>query len=96
MRKQVDESSDEDYGTKAHKKKYFSKTGVSRKATPGTPYSEDNAFRRGAAKRVVTYNEADVDYGLESEDEAGDTGYHYTAGAPAEGVLLMVVPGDRS
>ncbi|KGB76774.2 chromodomain-helicase-DNA-binding protein 1 [Cryptococcus deuterogattii R265] len=84
MRKQVDESSDEDYGTKSHKKKYFSKTGVSRRATPGTPYSDDNAFRRGAAKKVVTYNEADVDYGLESEDEAVDTGYYYTAGAPAE------------
>ncbi|WRT70120.1 uncharacterized protein IL334_007114 [Kwoniella shivajii] len=70
-----EESSDEDYGSKSHKKKFFSKSngGSNNRATPETPYSEgDGAWRRGAAKKVVTYNEADVDYGLESEDDQGE------------------------
>ncbi|KAK8853315.1 hypothetical protein IAR55_004019 [Kwoniella newhampshirensis] len=80
-------SSDEDYGSKSHKKKFFSKSnGATSRATPDTPYSEsDGAWRRGAAKKVVTYNEADVDYGLESEEEeaaayyAADGGENQTA-----------------
>ncbi|OCF38014.1 chromodomain-helicase-DNA-binding protein 1 [Kwoniella heveanensis BCC8398] len=70
-RKEVSVSSDEDYGAKSHKKKFFSKSnGGTNRGTPDTPYSEgDGAWRRGAAKKVVTYNEADVDYGLESADE---------------------------
>ncbi|KAK6909295.1 hypothetical protein I203_103312 [Kwoniella mangroviensis CBS 8507] len=93
MRKEKSISSDEDYGTKSHKKKFFSKSGASTAnggggrtttGTPDTPYSEaDGAWRRGAAKKVVTYNEADVDYGLEeSEDEQGE--YYGAAGVEEE------------
>ncbi|WVQ84586.1 hypothetical protein IAT38_006740 [Cryptococcus sp. DSM 104549] len=83
MRKEKDlSSSDEDYGTKSHKKKFFAKgNGSTARGTPDTAFSDaDNAWRRGAAKKVVTYNEADVDYGLASEDEAAAAYYN----APAE------------
>ncbi|RSH91369.1 hypothetical protein EHS25_009668 [Saitozyma podzolica] len=56
-------SSDEDYAQKSHKRKVFAKNGGSSR----TP--EDDAWRRGATKRV-NYDEAQVDYGLESADEA--------------------------
>ncbi|WVN87533.1 uncharacterized protein L203_102716 [Cryptococcus depauperatus CBS 7841] len=80
MRKLQDESSDEDYGTKSNRKKSSSKSGTTGPRTAsGTPYSESDAFRRGAAKKVVTYNEANVDYGLESEDERAATDHYYTA-----------------
>ncbi|WWC91832.1 uncharacterized protein L201_006779 [Kwoniella dendrophila CBS 6074] len=80
MRREQSVSSDEDYGAKTHKKKFFSKSGTGTNgratATPDTPYSEaDGAWRRGAAKKVVTYNEADIDYGLEYSDE--DEGEYY-------------------
>ncbi|WWD19741.1 hypothetical protein CI109_104205 [Kwoniella shandongensis] len=82
-------SSDEDYGSKSHKKKFFSKgNGTTGRATPDTPYSEsDGAWRRGAAKKVVTYNEADVDYGLESEEE--EAAAYYATGDGGEGEPLV-------
>ncbi|WVQ77477.1 hypothetical protein IAR50_007163 [Cryptococcus sp. DSM 104548] len=82
MRKQqADESSDEDYGSKAHKKKNFA--GKVKRDASNTPYSESDAWRRGAAKKIVTYNEADVDYGLESEDEAAAA--YYSAAPELQG-----------
>lgn len=52
-------SSDEDYAARSHKRKVYS-----------TPDTVPEAWRRGAVKKIVTYDEAQVDYGLESEDEA--------------------------
>jgi chromodomain-helicase-DNA-binding protein 1 len=67
MRKERSQSSDDDYGAKSHKKKKPARNS-SGNATPdfGDP---DAAWRRGAAKKVVTYDEAQVDYGLESAEE---------------------------
>ena len=71
------ESSDEDYAAKSHKKKFFSKIVGSSRATPDTGYPDsDGAWRRSAAKKVVTYDEAQADYGLENEDD----GVYYPEG----------------
>ncbi|WWC72124.1 uncharacterized protein I206_106084 [Kwoniella pini CBS 10737] len=90
MRKEKSVASDEDYGTKSHKKKFFAKSANGRSgSTPDTPYSDgDGAWRRGAAKKVVTYNEADVDYGLE-ESEDDDAGEYYN------GVVEQVEEADE-
>lgn len=69
MRKEKSESSDEDYGSKSHKKKSYGRNGNSGHGTPDGMADADAAWRRGAAKKVVTYDEAQVDYGLESEEE---------------------------
>ena len=67
-REKSGDSSDEDYASRAHKKKAFSLAKGGSGA--GTPMSDaDAAWRRGAAKKVVTYDEAQVDYGLESEED---------------------------
>ena len=71
-RKAQSESSDEDYAKKSHKKKAFRKpeTGSAR-GTPESGFADSmGVWRRGAAKKVVTYDEAQADYGLESEDDA--------------------------
>lgn len=60
-RRERSASSDEDYGSKSHKRKRV----IAHSETP-----EVDAWRRGAAKKVVSYDEANVDYGLESADEA--------------------------
>lgn len=61
-RRERSDSSDEDYASKHHKRKVTSANG-------STPQSD--AWRRGAAKKIVSYDEANVDYGLEeSGDEA--------------------------
>lgn len=60
-RRERSDSSDEDYASKHHKRKVT--------ASSSTPQSD--AWRRGAAKKIVSYDEANVDYGLEeSGDEA--------------------------
>ena len=71
-RKERSASSDEDYGSKSHKKKFHARNSGSGRATPDIAHDADAAWRRGAAKKVVTYDEAQVDYGLESDvdDEA--------------------------
>ncbi|ORY35802.1 putative Chromodomain helicase [Naematelia encephala] len=70
-RKERSVSSDEDYARKAHKKKLPTKNGGSLRNTPDAFNDSDGAWRRGAAKKVRTYNEAQVDYGFDSgEDEA--------------------------
>lgn len=79
-RKERSASSDEDYGSKVHKKKFHARNGGSGRATPDISHDSDAAWRRGAAKKVVTYDEAQVDYGLESEGD--DDAY-----AKAEGGL---------
>lgn len=67
-RKERSDSSDDDYGTKSHKKKKSARN--SAQATPESGLADpDAAWRRGAAKKVVTYDEAEVDYGLESAEE---------------------------
>lgn len=66
------DSSDEDYATKSHKKKFFERSGGNSRgtSTPDTAFDSDGAsWRRGAARKVVTYNEASVDYGLDSEGD---------------------------
>ncbi|KAL1413280.1 ATP-dependent DNA helicase Hrp3 [Vanrija albida] len=67
------DSSDEDYATKSHKKKFFQRSGANSRgtATPDTTFgdSDTGSWRRGAARKVVTYNEASVDYGLDSEGD---------------------------
>ena len=79
-------SSDEDYAVKAHKKKaYVAPTGRS------TPDTFDSDWRRGAAKKVVNYNEAEVDYGLGSEPEIEATG---SAGPGGSG-MYSDKPGRR-
>jgi chromodomain-helicase-DNA-binding protein 1 len=75
-RREQSQSSDEDYAQKSHKKKFFSKNGG------GSRTPDDDAWRRGAAKRV-NYDEAQVDYGLESADEAYQ-------GEAAEGEPVML------
>lgn len=67
-------SSDEDYAAKSHKKKFFQRSGAHSRgtATPDTSFgaSDDgSSWRRGAARKVVTYNEANVDYGLDSDGD---------------------------
>ena len=67
-RKDRSDSSDDDYGAKSHKKKKSARN--SAQATPESGLADqDAAWRRGAAKKVVTYDEAEVDYGLESAEE---------------------------
>ena len=69
-REKSGESSDEDYAAKSHKKKFFSKNGGTSRATPDTGYVDsEGAWRRGAAKKVITYDEAQADYGLESDED---------------------------
>jgi len=81
MRQEVSESSDDDYAAKSHKKK-VKKTGSARD-TPESGYADAmGVWRRGAAKKVVTYDEAQADYGLESEDDE----VYYPSG--------MVTPGE--
>lgn len=66
------DSSDEDYARKSHKKKFFERSGGNSRgtSTPDTAFDSDGAsWRRGAARKVVTYNEASVDYGLDSEGD---------------------------
>lgn len=67
MRKERSDSSDDDYGAKSHKKKKPARN--SAHGTPDPYGDSDAAWRRGAAKKVVTYDEAQVDYGLESAEE---------------------------
>jgi chromodomain-helicase-DNA-binding protein 1 len=67
-RKERSDSSDDDYGAKSHKKKKSARNS-SAQATPDPYGDSDAAWRRGAAKKVVTYDEAQVDYGLESAEE---------------------------
>lgn len=67
-------SSDEDYAAKSHKKKFFQRSGAHSRgtATPDTSFGDSDAassWRRGAARKVVTYNEANVDYGLDSDGD---------------------------
>ena len=64
-------SAEDDYAVKSHKKKFFARTnGSSGRGTPESGFADsDGIWRRGAAKKVVTYDEAQADYGLESEDE---------------------------
>lgn len=57
---------DGDYAVKSHKRKVFSV-----RDTPES-FDSDAAWRRGAAKKVVSYNEAAVDYGLDSASEEDD------------------------
>ncbi|CAD6582432.1 MAG: hypothetical protein TREMPRED_003281 [Tremellales sp. Tagirdzhanova-0007] len=76
-RREKSVSSDADYAAKSHKKKFFSKNGSGARATPDAGYVDsDGAWRRGAARKVVTYDEAQADYGLGSDDDvnypAGD------------------------
>ena len=79
------ESSDEDYAVKSHKKKFFSKIGDNTRATPDADYVDsEGAWRRGAAKRVVTYDEAQADYGLETDE---DVVYYPEEQGVAEGTL---------
>jgi chromodomain-helicase-DNA-binding protein 1 len=67
-RKDRSDSSDDDYGAKSHKKKKSARN--SAQATPESGLADQDAgWRRGAAKKVVTYDEAEVDYGLESAEE---------------------------
>lgn len=74
-------SSDEDYGSKSHKKKFHARNSGSGRATPEFSHDSDAAWKRGAAKKVVTYDEAQVDYGLESEGD--DEAYAQAEGGPA-------------
>jgi hypothetical protein len=68
-RREKSESSDEDYAHRAHKKKSHIK--ASFRDTPDSGFADsDTAWRRGAAKKVTTYNEAEADYGLDSEEDA--------------------------
>jgi chromodomain-helicase-DNA-binding protein 1 len=69
MRREKSGSDDgDDYALKAHKKKNFAPSAT--RDTPDAGFADsDSAWRRGAAKKVVTYDEAQADYGLESEDE---------------------------
>lgn len=69
LRKDKGESSDEDYGSKSHKKKPQARRPPSGQSTPDGFADADAAWRRGAAKKVVTYDEGQVDYGLASEEE---------------------------
>ena len=65
-------SADEDYAVKSHKKKFFAKAngGNSGRDTPDSGFIEsDMGWRRGAAKKVVTYDEAQADYGLDSDED---------------------------
>lgn len=82
-RKERSESSDEDYGAKSHKKKFYARNSGSGRATPEAPI-DDAAWRRGAAKKVVTYDEAQVDYGLESEED-DEAYYQVEGGLPGYG-----------
>lgn len=67
QRRENSESSDEDYAAKSHKKKSYH---TSARDTPDSGFADaQGVWRRGAAKKVVTYDEAQADYGLESEDE---------------------------
>lgn len=83
-------SSDEDYAAKSHKKKFFQRSGANSRgtATPDTSFGDSDAasWRRGAARKVVTYNEASVDYGLDSEGD--DDVAYYDQQAPI-GELLF-------
>ncbi|GMK59395.1 hypothetical protein CspeluHIS016_0800010, partial [Cutaneotrichosporon spelunceum] len=74
VRRAGSNSSDEDYAAKSHKKKFFQRSGAHSRgtATPDTSFgaSDDgSSWRRGAARKVVTYNEANVDYGLDSDGD---------------------------
>lgn len=67
QRRDRSESSDEDYAAKSHKKKAYHNGA---RDTPDSGFADaQGVWRRGAAKKVVTYDEAQADYGLESEDE---------------------------
>lgn len=67
QRRERSESSDEDYASKSHKKKSIQ---YSARDTPDSGFADaQDVWRRGAAKKVVTYDEAQANYGLESEDE---------------------------
>jgi chromodomain-helicase-DNA-binding protein 1 len=78
-------SSDEDYAAKSHKKKFFQRSGANSRgtATPDTSFGDSDApsWRRGAARKIVTYNEASVDYGLDSEGD-DDVMYYNDKEAP--------------
>ncbi|KAL7419150.1 ATP-dependent DNA helicase Hrp3 [Cryptotrichosporon argae] len=88
-RERSDSSDDGDYAKKSHKKKSFGQAKVKASAgrnayTPDTADSDAAAWRRGAAKKIVTYNEASVDYGLDSDDEDDEGGYYVTGGEQSE------------
>lgn len=69
MRQDNSESSDDDYAARSHKKKALKKY-ASARDTPDSGFADSmGVWRRGAAKKVVTYDEAQADYGLESEDD---------------------------
>lgn len=65
---------DKDYADKSHKKKFFSKNGGPLRATPDIGFVDPDGIKRGAAKKVVTYDEAQADYGLESDDDVDPDG----------------------
>ncbi|ORX35357.1 putative transcription regulator [Kockovaella imperatae] len=70
VRRERSMSAEDDYAAKSHKRKFFSKTnGSSGRETPDSSFADADPWRRGAARKVVTYDEAKADYGLESEDE---------------------------
>ena len=72
-RREKSVSSDADYAAKSHKKKFFLKNGGGARAIPDAGYVDsDGAWRRGAARKVVTYDEAQADYGLDSDEDVND------------------------
>lgn len=78
VRAVVDESSDEDYGSKSHKRKNVASGARSREDSYAGGYSA-----REAARKPVNYDEANVDYGLEESDfdEEDDEGGYKARGA---------------
>jgi hypothetical protein len=85
MRQDVSESSDDDYAARSHKKKVTKKTAGARD-TPDSGFADSmGVWRRGAAKKVVTYDEAQADYGLESEEDE----VYYPSGAATPGRSKM-------
>jgi len=66
-RKQRSESADGDYASKSHRKKTF--VSNARGTSTPTGFDSDGTLRRDAAKKVRSYNETEVDYGLDSEDD---------------------------
>jgi hypothetical protein len=68
MRQEKSVSEDEDYAARSHRKKFYIPANM--RDTPDSGFADsDGAIRRGAAKKVTTYNEAEADYGLDSEED---------------------------
>jgi chromodomain-helicase-DNA-binding protein 1 len=77
MRQEKSVSEDEDYAARSHRKKFYIPANM--RDTPDSGFADsDGAIRRGAAKKVTTYNEAEADYVIYQDEGEGGGGESFT------------------